>query len=364
MSTSRRLIVLGPLPPPTHGVSISTSLVLANPLLRERFSVEHIDTTDRRSGANINTWDVQNVMLGLRALLDLNRHLSKDRGLVYLPLSSGPPAFLRDSLFIHLAVLRGWKVAGHLRGGEFDRFYEDRGRLYRRWIRMTLAKLHSVGVMGACLRWMFDGLVPRERIAVVPNGTPDPHRNGHEPDAHTVLFMSNLRERKGLLEAVNAALIVVERHADARFVFAGGWYDEHFEREVRERARPAGDRIVFVPPVAGDDKRRLLLSASVMLFPPRDPEGHPRVVLEALAAGLPVVTTDRGAIVETVVDGESGFILDDPVPEKLAARLLDLLRDRELRDRMSAAARERYLDEFTQERADRRLAKWLEGLAP
>ena len=67
MSADTRLVVLGPLPPPSHGVSVSTSLVLANERLRERFDVEHLDTTDRRSGANIGTWDVQNVILGVRA---------------------------------------------------------------------------------------------------------------------------------------------------------------------------------------------------------------------------------------------------------------------------------------------------------
>lgn len=361
--SERRLIVMGPLPPPAHGVAISTSLVLANPVLRERFSVEHIDTTDRRSGANINTWDVHNVLLGLRALVALARRLCGRRGVVYLPLSQGAPAVLRDSLFIHLAKLRRWKIATHLRGGEFDQFYERQPKLFRRWIRLTLSRVDSMAIMGASLESMFDGLVPAERIAVIPNGTPDPRRDGSQPDPDTILFMSNLRERKGLFEAVEAALLVIEQHRSARFVFAGGWYDDCLEREVRERARPAADRIVFHPPVAGEEKRNLLLGASMMLFPPREPEGHPRVVLEALAAGLPVVTTDRGAIAETVVDGESGFVLADPVPEKLASRLLELLHDPERRERMSRAARSRYLAEFTEERADRRLADWLGQLA-
>jgi glycosyltransferase involved in cell wall biosynthesis len=106
-----------------------------------------------------------------------------------------------------------------------------------------------------------------------------------------------------------------------------------------------------------------LLSSSLFLFPPVEPEGHPRVVVEAISAGLPVVTTNRGAIAETVVDGVSGFVLDDPVPEQLAERLILLLEDEELRRRMSAAARARYLEHFTQERADHRLAEWLGKVA-
>ena len=121
-------------------------------------------------------------------------------------------------------------------------------------------------------------------------------------------------------------------------------------------------RIMFLPPALDEEKERLLLSSSLLLFPPVGTEGHPRVVLEAIAAGLPVVTTDRGAIAETVTDGESGFVLDEPVPEDLADRVVEL-QNGGLRERMAQAARARYLAEFTQEAADRKLADWLTEIA-
>ena len=363
MSRSR-LVVIGPVPPPAHGVSVSTSLVLANPELRKPFAVEHLDTSDRRSGANINTWDLTNILLGLGALARLVRLLRGERGVVYLSLPQGAPAFLRDSLFVRVAALARWKVAGHLRGGEFHHFYAQRGRLYRWWVRVTLSRIHSVGVLGEGLRVMFEGLVPPERIAVVPNGTPDPGEGDGGRDPELVLFLSNLRERKGLLEAIDAALLVVREHPTARFVFAGSWYDARLEQDARRRAAPAGDSIRFLAPVAGEAKQRLLFSAGILLFPPVEPEGHPRVVLEAMASGLPVVTTDRGAIAETVVHGEGGFVLDEPIPEQLAECVLQLLRDRALWERMGAEARRRYLAAYTEERASRRFTEWLATLAP
>jgi glycosyltransferase involved in cell wall biosynthesis len=355
----QHLIVIGPLPPPVHGVTISTSLVLGNELLRERFAVEHLDTSDHRSGEDIGRWDVRNALLGISAVLRLNRRLRRRRGLVYLPLSQSSGGFLRDSLFIRLGTARGWKVAAHLRGGEFPEFYARQPRPYRWWIRGSLRRLTSLAVMGSSLQGLFDGLVPRERIAVVPNGTPDIHRDGFERSPETVLFLSNFMPRKGVAESVETALTVLGRHPTARFLFVGAWRDERLEREVRERAAPAGDRIRFLPPASDQEKQRLLLSSSMLLFPPVEPEGHPRVVLEAIAAGLPVVTTDRGAIAETVVDGEGGFVLDDPVPGMLAERVLALLEDPELRERMGRAARDRYLAEFTQPAADRKIADWL-----
>jgi len=359
----QRLIVIGPVPPPVHGVTVSTRLVLANPLLRERFDVEHLDTSDRRSAENIGSWDFVNVVLALKHLTKLISRVRGDKGLVYLPLSQNTGGVLRDSLFIHVAAGAGWRVAAHLRGSEFRGFYLARGRAFRWWIRRSLNNLDSLAVMGNSLTSLFDGIVPRERIAVVPNGTPAVERNELGARSDRILFLSNLRRRKGVVEALDAALITVLEDPEAQFVFVGEWEDERLENLLRRRAEAANGRIRFLPAVFGGDKDRLLLSSSILLFPPVEPEGHPRVVLEAMSAGLPVVTTDRGAIAETVVDGESGFVLRDPVPEELADRLLRLLRDEALRRRMGEAARRRYLAEFTQPKADRRLADWLEDVA-
>jgi glycosyltransferase involved in cell wall biosynthesis len=173
------------------------------------------------------------------------------------------------------------------------------------------------------------------------------------------VYLSNLVEDKGIVEAVEAALILVARHPQVEVLFAGGWDDPSVERQLRERAAAANGRVRFLDSVAGEEKERLLQSASVILFPPRAPEGHPRVVLEAICRGIPLVTTDRGAIRETVTDGESAFVLADPDPSELADRVLRLLADDDLRDRMGRAARERYERAYTQEAADRRMARWL-----
>jgi glycosyltransferase involved in cell wall biosynthesis len=356
-----RLVVIGPLPPPMHGVALSTALVLANPRLRQSFELQHLDTSDHRSGQNIGRWDAHNVFLGAKHLLELVRQLRGRRGLIYLPLSQSPAGILRDLLFIDWAILRGWRVAAHLRGGEFDNVYQTQNAAFRAWIRLSLARLDAMAVMGESLRDVFDGLVDADRISVIPNGTPDADYslNGAGP----VLFLSNLRRRKGVVEAVEAAIRVVENEPTARFQFAGAWEDSDLERELRARIRPYSANIQFEGSINGRDKEALLRDASMLLFPPTMPEGHPRVILEALAAGLPIITTNQGAIGETITHAVTGFVLPDADPIALGDHVLELLRDKELHRRMSIAARSRYLEEYTQDRADRTLADWLMSVA-
>ena len=362
--TQERLIVIGPLPPPHHGVTVSTSLVLANPILRDRFDVDHVDTSDHRSGGNIGGWDLTNVRLGLLAVLRLARKLRGRPGVVYLPLSQSTPGLLRDSIFVFAASVRRSKVAAHLRGSEFGDYYRGAHPIMQRWIRATLARVDSVAVMAESLKVVFEGLVSAERITVVANGTPDfEPKSPVQRDPEHVLFLSHLRQRKGVIEAVEAALLVLPSRPSTRFTFAGDWESPELELALRQRAGTANGRIEFRGPVSGAEKDQLLGSAAVLLFPPVEPEGHPRVVLEAMAVGLAIVTTDRGAISETVVNGDGGFVLGDPVPRELADRVLTLLADTELRERMGRRARARYLERFTQDRADRRLADWLSSVA-
>jgi glycosyltransferase involved in cell wall biosynthesis len=355
-----RLIVVGPLPPPYHGVSVSTGLILANRELQRRFAVEHLDTSDHRSGANVGRWDLLNTLGALRAVARLAGRLRGPPGLVYLPISQGLPGLTRDALMIRLAALRGWRVAAHLRGSELNSVYEQQPPVVKSGLRRMLGRLDSVAVLGESLRGAVDGLVAPERVAVVPNGTPDPDPPEIPRQPALGLYLSNLRRRKGALEAMRAALLVLRKRPDSRFVFAGECREVALEQELRELASRSDGRIELRASVGGEEKRQLLATSTFLLFPPVEPEGHPRVVLEAIAAGLPVIATDRGAIAETVVDGESGYVLPDPDPAELADRALRLLESSELRDSMSGAARARYLDRFTEAAADRALADWLE----
>jgi glycosyltransferase involved in cell wall biosynthesis len=358
-----RLIVVGPVPPPYHGVSVSTDLILGNRTLRERFTVEHLDTSDHRSGANIGRWEVRNVLGALGTAMRVRRQLAGTRGMVYLPISQGLPGLTRDAVIIHLAARRGWKVAAHLRGGELTSVYNRQSRLVRVGMRRTLWHLDSLAVLGGSLKSAVDGIIAPERVAVVPNGTPAPRPTKASRQPALGLYLSNLRKRKGVREAMQAALIVLGKKSDCRFVFAGECRDAALEMELRELAEESNGRIELRTALRPEEKHELLAEATFLLFPPVEPEGHPRVVLEAMAAGLPVVATDQGAIAETVVDGETGFVLEEADPDQLAEKVLQLLVDQHLRERLSQGASARWRQRYTQAVADKTFADWLVEVA-
>jgi glycosyltransferase involved in cell wall biosynthesis len=80
------------------------------------------------------------------------------------------------------------------------------------------------------------------------------------------------------------------------------------------------------------------------------PEGHPWVLVEAMAAGLPIISTDQGAITESVIDGVNGFIVDSNNPLQIAEKLEYLMDHPEIREKMGKESRRLYEENFTEEK--------------
>ena len=93
-----------------------------------------------------------------------------------------------------------------------------------------------------------------------------------------------------------------------------------------------GQSIKFIGTVSGQSKVDVLLQADVFVLPTYYPaEGQPWAILEAMAAGLPIISTDQGAITESVVDGVNGFIVEKRNSDQVAAKIVQLCQDSRLR---------------------------------
>ena len=90
--------------------------------------------------------------------------------------------------------------------------------------------------------------------------------------------------------------------------------------------------------------------SDIFAFAPIWDEGFGLPAVEAMAAGLPVVSSRSGTLVETVVDGKTGLLVEKNNPEELADALLRLLKDEDLREAMGRAGRQRVMGQFTWDR--------------
>jgi glycosyltransferase involved in cell wall biosynthesis len=176
------------------------------------------------------------------------------------------------------------------------------------------------------------------------------------PDAVPLVTMvARFQDVKGHDVFLAAARIVAARLPGVRFVVAGesifGVNAENaFKRRVLlEHARDPllRERVQFMGWVPDPER---LLAASDLIVCPSHFETFGMAIVEAMSCGLPVVSTNVGGPGEIVIDGVTGFLVPPKQPAALAERIVQLLDDPALRERMSAAARERVLANFTLDR--------------
>jgi phosphatidylinositol alpha-1,6-mannosyltransferase len=163
-------------------------------------------------------------------------------------------------------------------------------------------------------------------------------------DRQVVLFFGGLKPRKNLFLLLDAWKPVAAARPEARLLIAGGG---PLLPELRRHAERLGlgASTVFTGYVPEVEKAEHFNLADVFFFPSAM-EGFGFSVAEAMASGVPVVASDRGSIPELVVDGEGGFVCDPAEPGCFVERLLRLLGDRALREKLGAASRERAHRQF------------------
>lgn len=180
-----------------------------------------------------------------------------------------------------------------------------------------------------------------QRLRVVGNFTDVPPARPREDAGRDLVYAGRLSHEKGVEDAVRAVARTV---GDAVLHVAG---DGPLRGPLEELAgREAPGRVVFHGRLGAGELADLLRRSRALLLPARWHENQPMIVLEAYAAGLPVVVTDLGGLPELVTDGVHGFVVPAGDPAALAAAADRLLADPALALALGAAGRARLEDGF------------------
>lgn len=191
-------------------------------------------------------------------------------------------------------------------------------------------------------------LVPGISPRFVPNGidvdafAEDPGAMPSDlPDgAPLVLYLGWLATHKGVADLVEAASQLSERIPDLALALVGPEIDLTVD-QVREGWRGAADHLTVATSVGRDEVVRWLHAADVFVLPSRVREGQSRVIIEAFAAGTPVVATEVGAVGDLLDHGTLGILSPAEDPRALAAAIEQSLDDPRAANARAALARDK-----------------------
>jgi glycosyltransferase involved in cell wall biosynthesis len=374
-----RLLLLGATPPPFHGSSIYIQNLVEVLQTEPGLVLKHIETSDRRDDLdNMGRLDLINIVTALKAMVSLLWACMVFRPhVVYVPISQGPVAYFRDGLFILVGRIMGSRLLVHLHGAFFGEMYEKSSRFMRRFINFTLRRTDGAIVLGERLRSTFHRWLPEDRVYVLPNFVVPPKELSPQEKVVAgpvqVTYLGNLVVSKGVLDLLDAVERLTGKTKKA-FVLtlAGKFGDDPYSgvssadcrAKVEERIAKLGGVTKYMGPITNhSDKWNLLAETDIFVLPSWY-EGQPLVILEALCAGCPVVSTRNvGVIDETVVDGKTGILVDRKNVGQLANAIQRLVENRELRLQMSEQARQRFLSAFTSDIHAQRFHKIVKTVA-
>jgi glycosyltransferase involved in cell wall biosynthesis len=347
-----RVVMVGPVPRIYGGISAVAGAILDSELPQRCCLIYLAEGT--RQGPLAKLW------LALSAVAQVIWLLARRRiDLLHLHVGGGS-SFYRHVLYLALGrlgrapVILHWHVPG---SGEAQDAGQG-GRLQRRLARWAIRQASRVIVLSPAWASTLAELAQQpdagRRMVVLPNPVDcDQIRPPDDPALRrpdVVLFLGDFSQRKGVRDLLAAAPAVLQRRSSARFVVAGGAPPP----DVAALAEPMGAAVEFPGFVRGVDKVRRLQVASLLALPSYA-EGLPVAVLEAMAAGLPVVTTPVGGVPDFFVDGVNGMLTPPGDVPALAAALVRLLDDDQARQTMGQHNRQQALAQFAAPQYARRL---------
>lgn len=337
-----QIVLVGALPPPINGQSYCFDLLKS--AIEDVRYVKVVDITFRESSVF-----PKQLQIALKALFFVKKILSlgllcRRSCTVYIAIAQSLVGFLRDFSFIWIARLFGRPTVLHLHGGNYFDFYNNRSVFLKAIIRLTLRQSKSIIVLSDRLKSQFNFSEDlAEHLVVVPNGIPlvEIDLNAkvfRSKGPIKVLYISNLIQSKGYLDVLRSVAVLKKSGYPITLEIAGRFQksrDDEIDLDVNEAEKRfyqclkhlgITDNVHYHGVVVGDAKHNLLKNAHVFVLPTNYyNEGQPMALIEALAYGTPLVSTNYRAISDMLIDGYTGAFVAYQNPNAIAEAIVSIV---------------------------------------
>tara|TARA_R110001599_G_scaffold3083_1_gene17205 strand:- start:664 stop:1803 length:1140 start_codon:yes stop_codon:yes gene_type:complete len=360
-----KLLMVGPTPEPYTGQSISFNKLKDSFSVDDEVSVHHVETSPSAKGAHVTgeasyarLKDTLAIFCKYTFLLVIVKP-----DVVYLTKGSTKSGFLRDLvlLIVKKFFSKRTKFVVHLKGGNYDIFYERSSKLIKLWIRYFVKEVDLVIVLGDSLVKMYDFSPEiKNKIIVVKNALPIlPNSLGLHQKTEKIIFLylSNLIYSKGYTTIIEAAKILHDNGVrNFEVVLAGEFmaspddpkgYDFHAEmsRNIKNFNSNKYPYLKYVGKVNGETKSNLLREADILILPTNyHVEGQPVSIIEAMAYSCAIITTNYRSIPDIVDSHNALFIEFGNVPQ-LVSTMEKAIKSPGMLDKMKKASIARYESE-------------------
>ncbi len=277
----------------------------------------------------------------------VNQCLRHSPELAYIHLGSNASLY-RESLFIVLAKVFRLKTVAHFHAGDFDNYYPRQSFIGQDFIRWAISLSDGlIAVSADSARRLGELVGAPERVVIVPNGIETrefdfPTKRGEDRTVR-VLFVGAIGKLKGERDLIQALKILRKRGGFELKISMLGYGAENLQPLFDESG--IGDWVEFLGAVALERRGEFYRQADVFVLPTYG-EAMSMSIIEAMAAGLPVVTTAVGGNPELVENGVNGWLTAAGDAEDLADKIAFFAADGLARKVFGANGRRKAQENF------------------
>jgi len=327
--TRKKVALIGPISK-GGGIATVVNAMTSVDKIKIHYEVMFFNTSNYKDSTT-----VQNSIIFIQSALNYFIKLVKHNiDLAHIHTSYGR-SFYRKSVFILLSKLFKVKVILHIHSSKFDDFFIDASGIRKKLIEFFFKKTDSVVLL--CNDWM-DKITKKYSIknAVVINN-PVPFDlakvkiGERKPtvDSITILFLGFLIKTKGIYDLIEIAQKLNGSPFTYKILVCGkGEEESSFVKKIKERDL---DNIEYLGWVSGETKLDLFRTSDIFLLPSYK-EGMPMVILEAMAFGLPIISTCIAGIPDMVKEGINGYLLESGDIDGFVEKIKILSLDKPLRE--------------------------------
>lgn len=350
----KKILLIIKTPPPITGFTIMNKMILDNlQELKNDFEIDVISLNFDIKQENIIKKKLLQIIRFYISLIVIFKKIIKNKpNLVYFTISP-VKRFLRDLVYVFIIKLLSVKLVYHLHGKGINDIVTKSKLKY--FLYKYAYKNVDVILLSNSLKNDIKNIFDKS-VYVLPNGIDDYNEfQSHQMDSDNTIkciFLSNFIKSKGIFDALEAIKILKDEKYDIKLLVVGQEMDVKV-KEIHDYicSENLDQNVIIMGSIYGEEKKKILNSADIFLLPTYyKTEAFPLVILEAMQAELPIITTNEGAIAEIVINNRTGYIVGKRNPSEIVEKLKILIMDKDLRLKMGRKAKQEYIDKYTKEK--------------
>lgn len=254
---------------------------------------------------------------------------------VHIHMASRRSTF-RKGKYVRLAIAKGKKVIIHIHGAEYKLFFDECNEKQKEYVKETLALADKIIVLSEEWKDYFKNLVDEDKIIVIYNSIVVPEEFEKNVDTNKLLFLGRIGQRKGIYDLIEVIDKLKSKFPNIKLYVGGDGEVEKLKQLIQEKQLEKN--VEYIGWTSGEKKEKILKECSFYILPSYN-EGMPMSVLEGMAYKNIVISTNVGGIPKVIENNKNGILIEPGDKEKLEEELIRLLKNKDLRLKLSKGAR-------------------------